>query len=111
MMKSALWIFALLLLSAATGPLTFVMSQAGHRDTADVYIVLMPPSKSELSQDLSMLGGREIGPVQGMFGRMIIAPSTAHARLKKAGYTMLPASALAGLCGIETTSQQFAYRN
>ncbi|MEP3510115.1 MAG: hypothetical protein ABJN38_00015 [Lentilitoribacter sp.] len=100
-MKLSLCLACVLSLSLAIGPTSFIFSQAGQADDSDIYIVLGLSVESALEKRFSDLSVREIGPVQPLLARLIVAPPTGYEQLKSAGYTLIPASALAALCGID----------
>ncbi|AEI95250.1 hypothetical protein RLO149_c033060 [Roseobacter litoralis Och 149] len=85
----------------AVGPLSVVASQSGLPDKAGVYLVFEFGSSASLTRDMSSSGAQELGPIRPPLSRMILASQTAHDQLQTSGYTMIPASALAALCGIE----------
>lgn len=103
MLKPNLWMSCVTLLALAIGPLSFLASHSGRADDGDVYIVFEIGSSTRLTKEISSAGAWEIGPKRPPMSRMIQASTAPHAQLKQAGYVMIPASALAALCGIELT--------
>ena len=101
MIKTSLWLCAAFLLAMTIGPVTFAMAQSGRPDGADIYLVLEPRASAGLTRDLARVGAREIGPLRAPFARLITAVPTGHADLQNSGYLIMPASALALLCGIK----------
>jgi len=101
MIKTSLWLCAAFLLAMTIGPVTFAVAQSGRPDDADIYLVFETRGAHRLTRDLAGIGAKEIGPVRAPFARMITAVPTGHAHLIKSGYIVMPASALALICGIK----------
>lgn len=101
MIKSSLWIIGVFVFTLAIGPVSVVASQLGLPDNAGIYLVFEFGSSARLTRDMSSSGAHELGPIRPPLSRMILASQTAHGQLKASGYTMIPASALAALCGVE----------
>lgn len=100
MANSAAWLIGAMIFTLVIGPASFVMSQSGRADVSDIYIILDFGSAKTLTQQISAFGGTEIGPTRPPLSRMILAPAAVHARLRTAGHILIPAGALAFLCGI-----------
>lgn len=107
MKKSIIWLSSAIALTVLVGPLTFVASQAGRTDTADLYLVFEVSAKSASDTALQAYGARDIGPQRGLLGRMVHAPDGSRDRLLNAGYIMLPAGSLAALCGANADNSTF----
>lgn len=111
MIKSIFWITSLFLLAFSAGPVAFLAHQSGRADATDLYLVFSTVSKTASSPNLTRHGAREIGPLRGWLTQMVYAPPSAHASLLKAGFYVLPAGAIAALCGIEPTPKRLADRS
>ena len=101
MTKSVLWIAAAFCLALSVGPVALLASTAGKADPADLYLVI-DAGPALPAGHMAALGARDIGPTRGVLARMLHAPPAARRRLLDAGYILLPAGALAALCGIGT---------
>ena len=99
-----MWLSLAAWLSVLAGPMAFFVSQIGDADPADIYIVVDGGGSSLSEQKLAAYGARGIGPLRGQFARMIHAPPTSRKRLLHAGFIIMPARALAELCGLVTDS-------
>jgi hypothetical protein len=105
-MKDSWFISGALSLALVAGPLSLFSAQAGVSDPADVYLVVSLSRQAELSSQFDPQGLRPVGPTTGFLGRFVIAPPDAHASLTSAGYLVLPASALAALCGADAPERR-----
>lgn len=97
-----LWIIGSFVLALCAGPAAVLSAKAGVADASDIYVVLGMRGRSEVTTALAALGVEEISLSGAPFGRLVIALPDQHSSLNDAGYLVLPASALAGLCGLET---------
>lgn len=104
MLKSLSWILAAACLTLVVGPLMLVTAQAGQTDRADLYIIVDGGGSSLSQHELIAYGASGVGPLSGRLAQMIHAPPASRTRLLQAGYIMLPAAALAAICGINTDS-------
>lgn len=98
MFKSIVWLSISFAFAFFAGPLVFVASQAGKPDPLDLYILIDAGAPSANESHLASMGATDVGPMRGMFAKMVHAPPIAHAQIMQLGYFMLPASALAALC-------------
>lgn len=111
MIRCMLWLCLPILLAALSGPASFVLSQAGQRDKGGVYLVLDFSAQERLADDLSLYGARAIGPTIPLFSRMITVSENGWEALRKSGYILLPATALATICGVPLIETSGITRN
>ena len=102
MIKSVSWFVALGCLTLGVGPIALVASQAGRADRTDLYFLLDIGAASLSRQQLTTYGAGGVGPLRGKLAQMIHAPPASRQRLRDAGYLLMPAGALAAICGIDT---------
>lgn len=107
---SLIWISAAFALALFAGPIAFIASQAGKADASHVYLIIGWGEKTQADQ-IASFGARHIGPNQKMLSQMVEALPEAQARLTDAGYVLLPASALAALCGAQPRAPDNYVRN
>lgn len=98
-----IWLLSLcpLLVAMVAAPVAHVASRSGQHDGSNVYVVI--DTDSDLSAALTAAGARDIGPQTAPFARLMYAEPVAHAKLIASGFWVIPASALAALCGLPTT--------
>ncbi|WP_299619330.1 hypothetical protein [uncultured Tateyamaria sp.] len=101
MFRSVIWLSIALCAAVFVGPVALLASQSGRADPADLYFVVGVGVPGLSDAALTDAGARNIGPAHGAMARMIHAPKTAHARLVQGGFVMVPAGALAAICGID----------
>ncbi|MEP2642420.1 hypothetical protein [Roseobacter sp.] len=111
MLKSVAWLSCAFAFTFLVGPVAFIASQSGQQDAADLYVVVEVGAQPLSQETLVVFGARDVGPVRSVLAKMILAPPAARERLLDAGYILLPASALAALCGIETAGYSTSLRN
>ncbi|MEO0502244.1 MAG: hypothetical protein AAFZ14_02880 [Pseudomonadota bacterium] len=99
MTKPVLWIAAAFCLALSVGPLALLASTAGKADPADLYLVIDVGPVLPARQ-VAALGGRDVGPTRGALARMVHAPPAVRQQLLDAGHFLLPAGALAAICGV-----------
>ena len=99
MFKSTLLIAAALILACLAGPMAVFLSSTGERDSSNIYVFLQASGDSALTQ----LGLREVSPYRTFFARIVFIPPDLHLRLVESGYVILPAGALAEICGAVET--------
>ncbi|MFK7837359.1 MAG: hypothetical protein AB8B60_14170 [Sulfitobacter sp.] len=100
MFQSTLWLTGAFFFSLLVGPLAFLGTQAGEPDPSDLYLVLGIWSEQEADMHLASFGAQAVGPENGVFSQLIVVEPDMHQKVKTAGYVLLPASAIAALCGI-----------
>ncbi len=102
MFRVAASVFAPVLLALLAGPVGFAASQASRPDPSNLYLVI--GARQTLDTALNRASVREVGPSRAPFARLVQMPPGFHAWLVNGGYLVLPASALAELCGIDLSS-------
>ena len=88
-------------LLAIAGP---VMALAtAPRADGDVMLVIVPPWQDSGAL-LSALGGRPIGPERALFGILVQSdqPDLAHTAQAAGAWWVVPANALAAICGVKS---------
>ncbi len=78
------------------GPAAFAVTNLNQPDGSDIYLVLGERTDSDADNLL-----KEIGPRNSWLARMIHAPPDIHRQLVSLGYWTLPASRIAGICGVD----------
>ncbi len=104
MCRSIVWFSLAAWLSVVAGPMAFVISQVGRAAPADIYIVVDGGGSSLSQHMLAAYGASAVGPLRAQFAKMIHAPPSAREQLLHAGFIMMPAKALAAICGVVTDS-------
>lgn len=111
MYKCIPWMFAAFSCVAFTGPVAFVAAKANTPDPMALYLVFDLNRHDLANPLLASLGAVEVGPEQAKRARMVHAPPDVRTRLLDAGYLMLPAGALAAICGFDTGPVNASSRN
>lgn len=101
MFKTVIW-FSFAAILTVLSPLGLLASHAGQADSANLYIIVDGGGASLTPHRLTSYGARGVGPLRGRLAKMIHAPPASQKQLLQAGYIMVPASALAEICGIST---------
>lgn len=101
MLQSVLWFCVVLSLAISAGPITYVLSQAGRGDPNALYLILDMRGQSRGLERSIRLGARAVGPESGILASMIQATPDIRDRLTREGFIILPAGALAALCGYQ----------
>jgi hypothetical protein len=105
------WSFVTILFSLGVGPLAAIGPTVGNLDKNGIYLVISLEPIRPLFQSVSSVRGRELGPRSSRFSTMVMLPPSGHANLKSAGYRMLPASVLAGICGFSVNPKSLPSRS
>lgn len=103
MMRFLLLTLCPLAFALVAAPAALLANQTGQPDRANIYVLIDTPNLSDFA-NATIADVSDIGPVRARFARMIYADPSAHHQLIESGYWVIPASALAALCGISSDS-------
>ena len=90
-----------MMFSATVSVASFLLNGVGQLDNSNIYLVLAFKFDGEDAAYFDALGLQEIGPERAMLSRMFLADTDAHTTLVRSGYLVVPASAIAAICGVE----------
>jgi hypothetical protein len=96
---AGLFMMLLLMLAGLSGPLSLAASSKYDAKT-DVF-VLLSRNLPDAETHLSGIGVQAFGPISARFGSFVYADAQARKRAAEAGYVLIPAAALAALCGLD----------
>lgn len=111
MFLRALWLGTAVLFVSLSGALATALGKINESDSSDLYLLLELDARAPMPALIIQTGAVEVGPEQARFARMIFAPPETKARLRAAGYVLLPAGAFAAICGFTPSSQLIPSRN
>jgi len=102
MFGRAAWFVLASAVTLLVGPFAFFTSQIGRPDPGDLYVIVDIGGKDGTTRAAIASGAAIVGPTRAPLATMIHAPQPVWARLSQAGYLLLPAGAVAAICGIDT---------